>query len=92
MFDLLGLLKNYGPNHPDRADCLTASDTLKDLIRPVEETVAHSENLAILYELQRDVVGFDSLVQPGRQFIRHGCLLKHSRKGYQQRMFVLVRA
>ncbi|KRT83809.1 hypothetical protein AMK59_4306, partial [Oryctes borbonicus] len=84
------LLLHYEPNHPDRADCLTASDTLKDLMLPVSETLACSENLATLCELQRDIVGFDNLVQPGRTFIRHGCLLKHSRKGYQQRMFFLV--
>lgn len=86
----LGLLRYYGPTHPDRADCLTASDTLKDLMQPVSETLEHSENLTTLYELQRDIVGFDNLVQPGRKFIRHGCLLKHSKKGYQQRMFFLV--
>ncbi|KAK9752450.1 PH domain [Popillia japonica] len=79
----------YDSNHPDRADCLTASDTLKDLMLPISETLACSENLATLCELQRDIIGFDNLVQPGRTFIRHGCLLKHSRKGYQQRMFFL---
>lgn len=84
------LLTHYGPNHPDRADCRTACDTLKDLMMPVRETLEHSENLATLCELQRDIVGFDNLIQPGRTFIRHGCLLKHSRKGYQQRMFFLV--
>nr|CAI5841543.1 unnamed protein product [Callosobruchus analis] len=60
-----------------------------DLMLPVSETLEQSENLATLCELQRDIIGFDSLVQPGRKFIRHGCLLKHSRKGYQQRMFFL---
>ncbi|XP_030767964.1 FERM, ARHGEF and pleckstrin domain-containing protein 2 isoform X2 [Sitophilus oryzae] len=83
------LLNHYGPNHPDRSDCLTASDTLKDLMIPVKETLEHSENLATLCELQRDIVGFDNLVHPGRKFIRHGCLLKLSRKGYQPRMFFL---
>ncbi|XP_071052613.1 FERM, ARHGEF and pleckstrin domain-containing protein 2-like [Onthophagus taurus] len=83
------LLKHYGPNHPDRADSLTTSDTLKDLIQPVMETLEHSENLATLCELQRDIIGFDNLYQPGRKFLRHGCLLKHSKKGYQQRMFFL---
>ncbi|ENN75189.1 hypothetical protein YQE_08200, partial [Dendroctonus ponderosae] len=83
------LLTHYGPSHPDRADCRTACDTLKELMTPVRETLEHSENLATLCELQRNIVGFDSLIQPGRKFIRHGCLLKHSRKGYQQRMFFL---
>ncbi|GLV37815.1 Chondrocyte-derived ezrin-like domain containing protein [Carabus blaptoides fortunei] len=83
------LLKHYAASHPDYADLLTANATLAELITPVAEMLSHSENLAALCELQRDIIGFDSLVQPGRKFIRHGCLLKHSRKGYQQRMFFL---
>ena len=35
-------------------------------------------------------VGYDNLVQSGREFVREGCLQKLSRKGYQQRMFFLV--
>ena len=49
------------------------------------------ENLVKLMELQRDIVGYDNLVQAGREFVREGCLQKLSRKGYQQRMFFLVR-
>lgn len=48
------------------------------------------ENLVKLVELQRDLVGIDNLIQPGREFLREGCLQKLSRKGYQQRMFFLV--
>lgn len=40
--------------------------------------------------MQRDISGFDNLVQEGRKFIRQGCLQKYSRKGLQQRMFFLV--
>lgn len=40
--------------------------------------------------MQRDIAGFDNLVQEGRRFIRQGCLQKYSRKGFQQRMFFLV--
>lgn len=43
-----------------------------------------------LVELQRDLVGIDSVVNPHRQFLREGCLQKLSRKGFQQRMFFLV--
>lgn len=78
-------------SHPDYSDCLTSSATIAELITPVSEMLNHSENLAALCELQRDIIGFDTLVQPDRKFIRHGCLLKHSKKkGYQQRMFFLV--
>ncbi|KAL3280914.1 hypothetical protein HHI36_004141 [Cryptolaemus montrouzieri] len=83
------LLKHYGPNHPDRSDALTVANCLKALIDPVPEILEESENIAAMCELQKDIVGFDNLFQPGRKFIRHGCLLKYSRKGYQQRMFFL---
>lgn len=86
----LGLLKYYDTSHLDYSDCLTANATLADFTKHVEETLSHSENVASLCELQRDIIGFDNLVQTGRKFIRHGCLLKHSKKGYQQRMFFLV--
>lgn len=49
-----------------------------------------TENYQLLCELQRDLSGFKSLVQNNRQFIRQGCLLKHSKRGLQQRMFFLV--
>ena len=43
-----------------------------------------------LAELQRDLGGYEHLLQPEREFLREGCLQKLSRKGYQQRMFFLV--
>ena len=36
-------------------------------------------------------LGMDSLVTPGRKFIKQGCLFKYTSKGPQQRMFFLVR-
>lgn len=87
----LGLLESYDENRSDRASCIAARAALTPLLSPAKETLKHSENLATLHELQRDIVGFDILGTPGRNFLRLGCLLKHSRKGYQQRMFFLVR-
>lgn len=46
-------------------------------------------NFIQLCELQRDINGFDKLVQSQRKLIRQGCLLKHSKRGLQQRMFFL---
>lgn len=88
-FLLQKLLSCYGTNHPDTVDCRTACESISELMQPVHETLRHSENLAMLCELQHDINGFNDLVQSGRSFIRHGCLLKHSGKGYQQRMFFL---
>nr|XP_039325818.1 FERM, ARHGEF and pleckstrin domain-containing protein 2-like [Saimiri boliviensis boliviensis] len=47
------------------------------------------ENLQKLTELQRDLVGVENLIVPGREFIREGCLHKLTKKGLQQRMFFL---
>jgi len=44
-----------------------------------------------LCELERDIVGIDTLHVPGREFVRQGFLTKFSkRKDYQQRMFFLA--
>lgn len=56
----------------------------------IKEELPESENFILLCELQRDISGFDKLVQADRLLIRQGCLLKHSKRGLQQRMFFLV--
>ncbi|XP_066941555.1 FERM, ARHGEF and pleckstrin domain-containing protein 1 isoform X1 [Macrobrachium rosenbergii] len=84
------LVKHYGSaNHHDYRECMTAKAKLSQTVKSMGPVLAASENLVKLVELQRDLVGIDNLVQPGREFIREGCLQKLSRKGYQQRMFFL---
>ncbi|KAJ1523396.1 hypothetical protein ONE63_001261 [Megalurothrips usitatus] len=83
------LIRHYGTQHADYQDCLSAKQQLATLLQSVPDLLRSSENLVQLCELQRETVGFDALVQSNREFIRQGCLLKHSRKGYQQRMFFL---
>lgn len=83
------LLDYYPDDHIDKTDC---QGTLMMLSR-TNELIKHqldvSENFVILCEIQRDLAGFDFLVQSDRKLIRQGCLLKHSRRGLQQRMFFL---
>lgn len=55
----------------------------------VRQALPDTENFVLLCELQRDLTGFEQLVQDERQLVRQGCLLKHSRRGLQQRMFFL---
>ncbi|XP_063605248.1 FERM, ARHGEF and pleckstrin domain-containing protein 1-like isoform X3 [Penaeus indicus] len=84
------LVKHYGSaNHHDYRECMTAKAKLSQAVKGMGPALAASENLVKLVELQRDLVGIDNLVQPGREFLREGCLQKLSRKGYQQRMFFL---
>ncbi|KAK0098631.1 hypothetical protein PV326_005964 [Microctonus aethiopoides] len=83
------LLDHYPKDHTDFEDCLAARDRLGETLLEGLTVLNHAENLVQLCELQRDVNGFDNLVQEGRKFIRQGCLQKYSHKGFQQRMFFL---
>jgi len=78
----------YAEEHTDYADCQAVHHLL---VRSTKEIRAHlpdSANFVELCELQRDI-SFEQLVQPHRRLIRQGCLLKHSKRGLQQRMFFL---
>lgn len=87
---LARLLSHYQPSSPDYKDCKNASTNIVELLGKYRSVIAEVENLEKLTELQQDVVGIDGLVQQGRYFIREGCLQKLSRKGYQQRLFLLL--
>ncbi|XP_078047174.1 FERM, ARHGEF and pleckstrin domain-containing protein 1 isoform X1 [Augochlora pura] len=84
-----GLLDHYPKDHTDFEDCLAARDRLGETLLEGLSIINQAENLVQLHEMQRDIGGFDNLVQEGRRFIRQGCLQKYSRKGFQQRMFFL---
>ncbi|XP_076243529.1 FERM, ARHGEF and pleckstrin domain-containing protein 1 isoform X2 [Calliopsis andreniformis] len=83
------LLDHYPKDHTDFEDCLAARDRLGETLLEGLSIINQAENLVQLCEIQRDISGFDNLVQEGRRFIRQGCLQKYSRKGFQQRMFFL---
>jgi len=83
------LLNHYGGGHQDYTDTNMALSKVRTIIKKLSTKLKESENLVKLMELQRDLVGYDNLVQAGREFVREGCLQKLSRKGYQQRMFFL---
>lgn len=85
------LLDHYTDNHCDRTDCQGALLMLVRTVQQIEEPLLETHNYIILCELQRDLMGIDNLVESNRQLIRQGCLLKHSKRGLQQRMFFLVR-
>lgn len=79
----------YSDEHIDRADCQGVLHMLNRITDTVRSVLPESENYVLLCELQRDINGFDSLIQSNRRLIRQGCLLKHSKRGLQQRMFFL---
>ncbi|XP_069331428.1 FERM, ARHGEF and pleckstrin domain-containing protein 2 isoform X2 [Eulemur rufifrons] len=87
---LLGrLCRHHAPGHHDYADCRDALEAITEVTATLQSSLVRLENLQKLTELQRDLVGVESLVAPGREFIREGCLHKLTKKGLQQRMFFL---
>ncbi|XP_037950420.1 FERM, ARHGEF and pleckstrin domain-containing protein 1 isoform X2 [Teleopsis dalmanni] len=79
----------YTEEHTDYDDCQAVYHILIRTTKHIREQLPESENFVQLCELQRDITGFDKLVQNQRRLIRQGCLLKHSKRGLQQRMFFL---
>lgn len=79
----------YAPRHHDYADCHDALKVITEVTSTLQHSLVRLENLQKLTELQRDLVGIENLITPGREFIREGCLHKLTKKGLQQRMFFL---
>ncbi|XP_026814742.1 FERM, ARHGEF and pleckstrin domain-containing protein 2-like isoform X1 [Rhopalosiphum maidis] len=85
------LIRHYGPSHIDYNNCLESRAKLLKVTKRLPSALRRSENFVQLCELERDMVGIDTLHVAGREFVRQGCLTKFSqRKGYQQRMFFLM--
>ncbi|XP_075807473.1 FERM, ARHGEF and pleckstrin domain-containing protein 2 [Microtus pennsylvanicus] len=83
------LCAHYAPGHRDYADCHEALKAITEVTSGLQHSLTRLENLQKLTELQRDLVGVENLIAPGREFIREGCLHKLTKKGLQQRMFFL---
>ncbi|TEA31683.1 hypothetical protein DBR06_SOUSAS22610014 [Sousa chinensis] len=73
----------------DRADRREALKAITEVTSTLQHSLVRLENLQKLMELQRDLVGIENLIAPGRELIREGCLHRLTRKGLQQRMFFL---
>lgn len=83
------LLEHYIEDHFDKTDCQGTLVMLSRTTELIKHEITKSENFILLCEIQRDLNGFEFLVQEDRRLIRQGCLLKHSKRGLQQRMFFL---
>ncbi|KAF4519097.1 hypothetical protein B566_EDAN018352 [Ephemera danica] len=83
------LTNHYGPQHPDYADCMEAKQKLSTLVQRLPAELRASEGWAQLSELRRHVAGCGEVLAGRQQFLRQGCLMKLSRKGFQQRLFLL---
>ncbi|OQV24025.1 FERM, RhoGEF and pleckstrin domain-containing protein 1 [Hypsibius exemplaris] len=84
------LLTHYPAHHSDTVNCESALQNFRRTFSTVHDAVSVAEHFTKLVDLQRDLLGIDNLAVPTREFIREGCLLKLSKKGYQLRMFVLL--
>ncbi|CAH2267822.1 jg5759 [Pararge aegeria aegeria] len=66
-----------------------AHELAHELAETADDQLRHVENHATLCQLQRDIIGYDKLLVVDREFVRYGCVYKHSSKGLQQRMLIL---
>ncbi|KAJ8277083.1 hypothetical protein GJAV_G00071300 [Gymnothorax javanicus] len=83
------LCRHYSPEHCDYEDCKEALSEVTKMAAQLQSSLIRQENFQKLTELQRDLIGVENLTDPGREFIREGCLCKLTKKGLQQRMFFL---
>ncbi|KAJ8375209.1 hypothetical protein SKAU_G00057890 [Synaphobranchus kaupii] len=83
------LCRHYTPEHCDHEDCREALNEVTEMAAQLQSSLIRLENFQKLTELQRDLIGVENLTEPGREFIREGCLYKLTKKGLQQRMFFL---
>ncbi|KAL4608351.1 FERM, RhoGEF and pleckstrin domain-containing protein 2 isoform X1 [Arapaima gigas] len=83
------LCRHYPPQHPDCSDCQEALKVVAEMTAQLQSSLIRLENFQKMTELQRDLIGIENLITPGREFIREGCLFKLTKKGLQQRMFFL---
>lgn len=83
------LLNNCTDKVIEETDFEGALLILRKTCNEIHQVLRESENFVLLCEIQRDLYGFDSLVQRDRQIIRQGVLLKHSKTGLQQLIFLL---
>ncbi|XP_051046797.1 FERM, ARHGEF and pleckstrin domain-containing protein 2 isoform X2 [Phodopus roborovskii] len=60
------LCAHYSPGHRDYADCHEALKAITEVTTRLQHSLTRLENLQKLTELQRDLVGVDNLIAPGR--------------------------
>ena len=72
--------------HVDYDKLLAAHKKLHDIASQVNEAKRHEENVTKILEIQNSLVGCDSIILPGRKFIREG-LVECGKESYQIYLF-----
>ena len=84
------LLENTPDDHPDRHDLEKAHELIADVAKFVNEYIRRNEMILKMIEIEKTLVGFsESLLSPGRRFIRRGKVTKISRRSHQTRELIL---
>ncbi|XP_026726628.1 FERM, ARHGEF and pleckstrin domain-containing protein 1-like [Trichoplusia ni] len=76
-------------NATESESAAAALELASKVAAEAREQLQHGENHAALCQLQRDITGYDKILVAEREFIRMGCVYKHSSRGLQQRMLFL---
>lgn len=77
------------PLHPDREDALQALKIVSDAAEHTNERLRMNESYAKLLAIQQCLRGSYELLRPHRKLLKKEMLQKISRKGTQQRLFLL---
>jgi len=84
------LLKHTNKDHEDHVDLSKAFSVINDVAIFVNETLRQQMFAAKMVSIQKSITGLqESLVVPGRRYVRDGVLLKSCRKSNKPRAFFL---
>ena len=83
-------LKHLNPDSCDYLDTCNALQIVSQVAEHANNSMKSNENISKLLSIQNSIIGGTEIIKPGRVFIKEGELMKLSRKGMQERWFILV--
>jgi FYVE/RhoGEF/PH domain-containing protein 5/6 len=84
-------LRHLNDTSDDYLDTINALNIVSQVAEHANNTMKFGDNVSKLLSIQNSIIGRNEIIKPGRMFIKEGELMKLSRKGMQERCFILVR-
>ncbi|CAG2119809.1 unnamed protein product, partial [Medioppia subpectinata] len=82
-------LSHLAPDSPDYEDTCRALTIVSQVAEHANNSMKNNENISKLLSIQNSIIGGTEVIRPGRVFVKEGELMKLSRKGMQDRWFIL---
>jgi len=83
-------LRHLNEDSDDYLDTVNALNIVSQVAEHANNTMKLGDNVSKLLSIQNSIIGGKEIIRPGRLFIKEGELMKLSRKGMQERWFILV--